>query len=104
METINIGDQLFEIRKNVKSQTCNISNSELFFEYYESHDESKSLSLFLLFETTMDFTFGHWIYESAIYLPYFFELKLKYPELKLLVKQSPKRSYKKLFFDAGNQL
>jgi hypothetical protein len=33
---------------------------------------------------------------------YFFELKSKYPELKILVKQNPKRSYKKLFFEELN--
>jgi hypothetical protein len=105
MENINIDQQIFEVRKNVKSQTCDISKSELFFEYYDSNNEtdsSNSLSVFLLFETCMDSAFGHWIYESAIYLSYFFELKSKYPELKLLVKQNPKRNYKSLFFKALN--
>jgi len=102
MESINIDEQFFEVRKNVKSQTCNISTSELFFEYHNSISIDNSLSFFLLFETCMDAAFGHWIYESAIYLSYFFDLKSKYPELKLLVKQNPKRNYKNLFFKALN--
>jgi hypothetical protein len=102
MENINIDDQQFEIRKNVKTQTCDISTSELFFEYYDLINTDNKLSFFLLFETCMDFAFAHWIYESAIYLHYFFELKSKYPELKILVKQNPKRSYKKLFFEELN--
>jgi hypothetical protein len=102
MERIIIDSQIFEMRKNVKSQTSNIFTSELFFEYYDSDENNNQLTYFLLFETCMDSAFSHWIYESAIYLSYFFELKSKYPELKLLVKQNPKRSYKNLFFIALN--
>lgn len=103
METIQIEDQIFEIRSNVKSQTSSISTSELFFEYYESNNNvTHNNAFFLLFETTFDCAFGHWVFESAIYLTYFFELKSKYPELKILVKKNPKRSYKKLFLDALN--
>ena len=100
MENIIIDDQIFEIRKNVKTQTCDIITSELFFEYYDSLETNNELSFFFLFETYFDSAFSHWIYESAIYLTYFFELKSKYPELKILVKQNPKRSYKNLFFKA----
>jgi len=102
MENINIDNQIFEIRKNVKAQSCNISTSELFFEYHDCNQNNNLLSFFLLFETCFDSTFGHWIYESAIYLSYFFELKSKYSELKILVKKNPKRNYKKLFFQALN--
>ena len=102
MENISIDDQNFEIRKNVKTETCDINTSEVFFEYYDSLETNNELSVFFLFETCFDSAFGHWIYESAIYLTYFFELKSKYPELKILVKQNPKRSYKKLFFKTLN--
>ena len=103
MQHINIDNQIFEIRKNVKSQTCNISTSELIFEYYDSNQNNNNiLTFFFLFETTFDSAFFHWIYESAIYLSYYIELKSKYPELKLLVKQNPKRSYKNLLFKALN--
>jgi hypothetical protein len=102
MERIIIDSQIFEIRKNVKSQTSNIFTSELFFEYDNNTNDTNPLLFFLLFETCMDSAFSHWVYESAIYLSYFFELKSKYPELKLLVKQNPKRSYKNLFFKALN--
>ena len=102
MENIKINNQIFEIKNNVKSQSCNISTSKLFFEYYDSNQSNNLLSFFLLFETWFDCTFGHWLYESAIYLSYFFELKSRYPELKILVKKNPKRNYKKLFFKALN--
>jgi hypothetical protein len=107
-KNIKIENQTFEVRHNVKSQSAEISTSELFFEYYDSNATStstsnnNSVSFFLLFETCFDGAFSHWVYESAIYLYYFFELKSEYPELKLLVKKNPKRSYKNLFFKALN--
>lgn len=101
-QNVKISNPLFEVRNNVKSQTVDINTSELFFEYHASNENNNSLSYFLLFETCFDSAFGHWIYESAIYLLYFFELKTECPELKILVKKNPKRSYKNLFFKALN--
>ena len=92
----NINEDLFDIRKNVKSQTCDIRTSHLFFEYYDSFDitPASEVSFFYLFETCFDSAFGHWIYESAMYLTFFSELKSTYPELKIVVKRNPKRSYR----------
>ncbi len=39
---------------------------------------------------------SHWVFESAIYLPLFNELKAKYPELRLHLK-GPEKKYKALF-------
>jgi hypothetical protein len=101
-KTFEIDNQTFEVRNNVKLQSANISTSERFYEYYDSDTNCESLSVFLLFESPFDCAFAHWVYESAVYLYYFFELKTEYPELKLLVKKNPKRSYKNLFFKALN--
>jgi hypothetical protein len=101
-KNIKINNQIFEVRNNVKLQSADISTSKLFFEYYDNPLNNDSLSFFLLFETCFDCAFAHWIYESALYLYYFFELKSEYPELKILVKKNPKRSYKNLFFKAFN--
>ena len=87
-KNIKIENQTFEVRHNVKSQSAEISTSELFFEYYDSNATStstasannNSVSFFLLFETCFDGAFAHWVYESALYLYYFFELKSEYPE------------------------
>lgn len=53
----------------------------------------------LMIDTLYDDAFGHWVYESAIYLPMFQRLKkLKlYPDLKLHSKS--RRRYKTLFYD-----
>jgi hypothetical protein len=101
-QNIKIDNPLFEVRNNVKSQAVDMSTSELFFKYHDLNSNNGDISYFLLFETSFDSAFAHWIYESAIYLFYFFELKAECPKLKILVKQNPKRSYKKLFFKALN--
>lgn len=41
--------------------------------------------------------FGHWVYESAIYLPLFNALKSSYPNIKLLLKTH--KTFKLLFTD-----
>ena len=101
-ENILINNVEFKIYKNVESQECNIHTSELFYTYYNSELDVENIQYFLLFETCFDAAFGHWIYESAIFLPYYHELKHKYPKLKILVKRNPKRTYKKLIFNALN--
>jgi hypothetical protein len=102
---IDIGDINYRIYKNVSYESCNPDTSELYFRYYNRPlDETNDIHYFLLFEVCCDSAFGHWIYESAIMLIFYEQLKAKYPKLKLLVKSVPKRSYKKLFFDALNIL
>lgn len=102
MTVISIDDLNLGINQNVKKQTSNISNSSIFFEYHNQTIKNENIHYFYLFESCFDSAFAHWIFESAIYLPYFIKLKSKYPNLKLLVKKTPKRSYKNLFFKALN--
>ena len=99
---ISIDDLTFGIHQDVKTQTCNIQDSSLFFDYHNQTLKNDNTHYFYLFETCFHLTFGHWVYESAIYLPYFLKLKLKYPKLKLLVNKNPTRNYKKLIFDSLN--
>lgn len=44
--------------------------------------------------------FGHWVYESAIYLPIFEKIKEKYPGIKIVLKG--KKSYKLFFLNFFN--
>ena len=48
-------------------------------------------------ETCSQDAFGHWVFESAIFFPLYFELKEKYPKLKILLKEQ--KNYKNLFFN-----
>ena len=88
------------IHKNVKNMYCNINNNQLTFEYYDNVAvNNQDVSYFFLFESCFDTAFSHWVYESALLLPQYIELKNKYPTLKLVVKKNPNRKYKQLFFD-----
>lgn len=102
-ENIVLDDIDFKIHKNVETQICDIHTSKTFFTYYNSELED-NMHYFLLYETCFDSAFAHWIYESAVFLSYYQELKMKYPNLKLLIKNEPKRSYKKLILNAFNIL
>lgn len=99
---ITIDELHFGLNENVKRQKCNIMDSTLSFDYHNENNINEKSHYFYLFECCMDTAFAHWVFESALYLPYFVKLKSKYPKLKLLVKKNPHRSYKKLFFNALN--
>lgn len=50
---------------------------------------------YFIIDTQYDEAFGHWIFESAIYLPIFKELQKLYPTIKLVLKT--KKTFKTLF-------
>jgi hypothetical protein len=52
---------------------------------------------YLIIDTFFHDAFGHWVFESAIYLKLFLELKKEYPNLKLHLKG--KKKYKVLFVE-----
>jgi len=56
--------------------------------------EQPNMTYFIL-DSHFDDAFGHWAFESAIYLPLFIKLKERFPTMKLLLKE--KRTYKSLF-------
>lgn len=65
-------------------------------EYYDNKkcDDSNP---FLIIDSKPLNAFAHWVYENAIFLPLFSELKRVYPNLKIVVLE--KKNYKKLFLD-----
>jgi len=62
----------------------------------DTHNSStEGRPYFLIIDTLYHEAFGHWVYESAIYLLLFLELKLKYPTIKLHLQGH--KEYKRLF-------
>jgi hypothetical protein len=55
------------------------------------------ITYIFIIDTLLHDAFCHWVFESAIYLPFFILLKKKYPKLKLFLKEF--KNYKKLFCD-----
>ena len=103
MNSFTINNFQFNILKNVKNEYININTSNKRYDYYTDNvDSSLNTNYFLLFETCFDSAFGHWVFESAVFLPLYKKIKEQFSDksIKILVKQNPGRKYKKLFFDA----
>lgn len=66
-------------------------------EEKKQENEEKNNESFFIIDTGSHEAFGHWVFESAIYLDKFKELKKTIPDLKLALKSMKK--YKKLFLD-----
>ena len=64
------------------------------------YNNNDSNNYYLIIDTTIDDAFGHWVFESAIYLQLFIELKKTYPNIKIHLKR-PKK-YKKIFIEYFN--
>ena len=95
---ITFGNIHYKILNNVQNEYIDVNNSIKNHSYYKDNINSK-VNYFFLFETCFDAAFGHWIFESAVFLVDFKNIKEKFNNIKILVKKNPKRSYKKLFFD-----
>lgn len=90
----------FEIKynlKNLKKDVGTIKNN--IYEFYDERLDDFEPNIFYLFETEAHTAFGHWIYESAVFLPFFEKVNEIFMGLKILVNENPKRTYKKLFLD-----
>lgn len=82
--------------ENVTHYTYN-KDSSVVLETATTATTANPVYIFVI-DTLFDDAFGHWVYESAIYLPLYLRLKrLYFPHLKLHVK-TPRR-YKRLFYD-----
>jgi hypothetical protein len=57
-------------------------------------EENANYERYFYCETLFEDAFGHWIFESAIYIPLYWKLKQKYPNLKWLIHK--KKKYKEM--------
>lgn len=88
---------IFYAIENVANHTFYLGNpvARLVRTRYE---KSGARAHYFLIETIdSDAAFGHWVWESAIFLPSFLELKRSDPRLRLVLRS--KKQYKKLFTD-----
>ena len=100
--SIKINDLIFNIHNNVREYWVNLTEEPKWnFTYYT---ETMDIPTYiLLIENSYHQAFGHWVYESAIFLQYYNELKkiLNKP-LKIFIINKPYRSYKNLFLSYYN--
>ena len=90
-----INKEKFKIIENLKTIHYNVWYNEKNFECYDNISKVENINYYFICETPYHAAFGHWVFETLVFLPY-----LKYfPKCKLLLNESPKRNYKNLFID-----
>jgi len=110
MEYLNLKEVVydniaFDIKQNVKTifttnDICKDTNTnKKIIEFYNTSINVSDVKVFFLFETEYHNSFGHWINENALFLPYF---KYFPKNVFVLVNKNEHRTYKKLFFNLFN--
>jgi len=95
---INIDSEIFDIKENVSSISTNVHTSSKAYTFYNESLDQANPNIFFILETPHHAAFCHWVFESAIFLPYVKQFK----NAKLLLNRNPFRKYKKLFLTAFN--
>ena len=101
LEEITINTIKFDIKKNVKDVFLNMNTAQKTLTFYEDPIDENNLAIFLLFENPFHEAFGHWVFESAIFLP-FVDYFTKYKNFFIVVNKNNERKYKKSFFKMFN--
>jgi hypothetical protein len=93
MSEISEESMFFDTRLNLERVSVDINTSSRTYDYHQCNDKTDEdeIRLFYIMETPFHDAFAHWVYETAIYLHLF-----KF-DGKIILKSSPKRSYKELF-------
>lgn len=91
---------LFSIELNVKNIYTDISTGKKTIDNYQNQ-KSKTEYFFFIFETPLHNAFAHWVFESAVFLP-FVNSFAKKPNFYILVNKNEHRTYKELFFKLFN--
>jgi len=110
MEYLNLKEVVydnitFDIKQNVKTifttnDICqNTNTNKKIIEFYNTSINVSDVKVFFLFETEYHNAFAHWVFENAVFLPYF---KYFPKNVFVLVNKNEHRTYKKLFFNLFN--
>lgn len=98
---ITINNIIFDIEQNVKDVFVDINTGKKEYILYENIVNKKELSIFFLFEVPFHEAFSHWVFESAVFLP-FIKHFIHYENFFILVNKNNCRKYKKTFFKLFN--
>jgi len=96
--TIVIDGVYFDIKENISSVSTDVHTSTKNYTFHNESLNETNLNIYFILETPHQAAFGHWVFESAIFLPYFKSFK----NAKLLVNKNPNKKYKRLFFELLN--
>jgi len=83
--------------KNVKNYLpCKKTYNRIHIQNFTSND-SNIENVYLIIESPSHMAIGHWFFESLIYIPYYQQMKEKYPSIKIHLLE--KKMYKLLLLD-----
>ena len=94
---ITIDNITFDIKSNVRDVFTDINTGHKSYTYYDEPLEKLDLKICFLFEVPFHEAFCHWVFESAVFLP-FVHYFTKYDNFCILVNKNNARIYKKSFF------
>lgn len=80
---------------NVINYKCENFSKWIINNNNENNIIKDNVQYYLIIDLPQNEAFAHWVYESAIYLPLFINLKKQYPNIKLHFKTM--KDYKRLF-------
>lgn len=86
----------YKIVDNVKDYSY-VDYDKWLINTRDNHNKEEHVNHYLIIDTLHNDAFGHWVYESAIYLLLFIELRRLYPQIKLHLHCH--KEYKRLFYE-----
>lgn len=92
-----LGKSCFHLETNVVQLSHDVVSHQFCYKFQIAPNDTQDGPVVMVFETEYHEAFAHWVYESAIHLAAFQDLREKFPEAKLLLQG--KRKYKKLLLD-----
>jgi hypothetical protein len=98
---ITINGISFDIKKNVKDVLIDVNTGNKQYSFHDGPIIGNKPNVYFLFETPFHEAFGHWVFESAIFLP-FVKHFIDNDRFFLLVNKNNERKYKKSFFKLFN--
>lgn len=72
-------------------------NFDTFKITYNNINNINNIQYYLIIDTKDYDAFGHWVFESAIYIPFYIKLKEIYPNIKIHLKS--KKKFKDIFLN-----
>lgn len=86
-----IDDYKLNMYENIKSYSYTHCVSELRLEFNNNDNiETCNKEYYYIFDCPGEDAFGHWIYESFIFIPIFFKIREKFPNINILTKNTKK--------------
>lgn len=98
-------DEKIQCFSNVTKFTCLETTKEPQYAWEITYDakiepENPTVPIYFILDTVNQNAFSHWVYENALWLPYYLTLREKYPSMRLVIEKW--KDFKKIYFQYYN--